>query len=126
MLDQIDRIGVRKKPGPKPRTHCIVCGSAMSQTVVSDQLRSHCDECRKLRQRCRRVGITITEYHRVYKLQQGLCASCGINQATHLDHNHVTNKFRAIVCNGCNLLIGWVEKSSSDILQKVEAYLASY
>lgn len=62
-----------------------------------------------------KYGITIDEYMAMLEAQQGLCVVCGqppqedgIKAASrlHVDHDHVTGKVRALLCNSCNNGIG--------------------
>ena len=72
------------------------------------------------------MGITIQTYHKQMAKQQGLCYICKDQPAVALDHNHITGEFRAILCNSCNLLVGWVEKSTHpNILMEVKNYIDS-
>jgi hypothetical protein len=45
----------------------------------------------------------------------GLCAICKKETNLHYDHDHATGLFRAWLCNGCNLKLGWVEKHLQEI-----------
>lgn len=62
-------------------------------------------------------GLTIEEYLKQLKKQNGVCGICGnketrtnkrTNEITCLvvDHNHKTNQFRGLLCNRCNVAIG--------------------
>lgn len=102
---------------------CRKCGSEITRKFVTDRMASWCQECQKLRQRCRRVGITLEQYWEVMDRQQGICACCSINPATELDHDHKTGQFRGILCQRCNLLIGWLERLPEGGIDRVEEYL---
>lgn len=41
-----------------------------------------------------------------FKNQSGKCYICRVEKATQTDHNHITGKFRGLLCNKCNLAIG--------------------
>lgn len=62
-----------------------------------------------------RYGLTIELHDEMLIAQNGLCAICGkppnpdgIRAASrlHADHDHVTGKVRALLCNSCNNGIG--------------------
>lgn len=62
-----------------------------------------------------RYGLTIERHDEMLVEQDGLCAICGrppnpdgIRAASrlHADHDHVTGKVRALLCNSCNNGIG--------------------
>ena len=59
-----------------------------------------------------RFGITVEQYYEMLKEQDGKCAICGINYGKRkfcIDHCHKTNKVRGLLCNGCNVGIGFYE-----------------
>ena len=105
---------------------CRTCSAPLKIREVSGRFNLYCDECRKLRQRCRRVGITVHEYHALYKAQQGLCLLCEVRPVEVIDHNYLTSRVRGLLCNGCNLLAGWAAQQGSLAISKLEAYLVSH
>jgi hypothetical protein len=59
-----------------------------------------------------RYGITQADYDRMFEEQGGKCAICGVHQSQqkrrlYVDHDHETNKVRALLCHKCNFMIGW-------------------
>lgn len=42
----------------------------------------------------------------IEKIQNNMCAICGEKKKLLADHCHKTNKFRALLCNDCNLGLG--------------------
>ncbi len=52
----------------------------------------------------------------LYRSQNGVCGFCGDkllgldSRDTALDHDHITHKPRAWVHNGCNMVIGLIER----------------
>lgn len=50
----------------------------------------------------RRYGITAEEADHLLKLQRGRCAICGVERATHVDHDHATGVVRQLLCFNCN------------------------
>ncbi len=74
-----------------------------------------------------RYGITIDDYNRMFKEQEGRCKICGAHQSEfstrlHVDHNHETGKVRGLLCNSCNMGIGNF-KDNIDLLLDVIEYL---
>ena len=62
-----------------------------------------------------RYGLTVEQHDEMLAAQNGLCAICGkppnpngVRAASrlHADHDHVTGKVRALLCNSCNNGIG--------------------
>lgn len=83
----------------------------------------------------KRYNVTLEEYEQLLEEQAGVCAICGQPEKTKdysgairklsLDHNHITNKPRGLLCNNCNDGIG---KLGDDIgmLEKAVEYLKRY
>ena len=62
-----------------------------------------------------RHGITRQQYDMMLESQEGVCAICGqpetkIIKGTvcrlHVDHSHVTNEIRGLLCGKCNVALG--------------------
>ena len=54
-------------------------------------------------------GITLEDYSKMHKEQNGMCAICGSKddkQALSVDHCHTTGKIRGLLCNQCNRGLG--------------------
>jgi len=72
-----------------------------------------------------KYNLTIEEWDALYREQDGKCKCCGnLTEAKkmHTDHNHITNKVRGLLCNGCNTGLGQLGDSPSR-LQKAYNYL---
>jgi len=73
-------------------------------------------------------GISVEEFESQWKKQNGKCAIC-VNplEKRHnhaVDHDHLTNKFRGLLCNACNLFLGRYEKMKRlGLLPIIESYL---
>ena len=60
--------------------------------------------------RARRYGLTVKQVAQMLKDQDNKCAICTIVlQKYHIDHCHVTDKVRGILCISCNVKLGWFE-----------------
>jgi len=104
-----------------------------------------CKECANERRRQRRLsfdylknerlrdtfGITIDEYKQMLLEQRGVCAICKQPETStykgrlrHLavDHNHETGRIRGLLCNDCNIALGWF-KDDVKVLRKAITYL---
>jgi hypothetical protein len=77
----------------------------------------------------RKYGITLEEVFAMRDDQGNRCAICGVpfvDIAYHIDHDHATGKVRGLLCQGCNLMLGWIERSplKLDVLfEKVGLFL---
>src|ERR1700690_381623 len=69
---------------------------------------------KKLGWQVSKYGLTAEEFKRISAEQEGLCKICH-NPPTKtrlsVDHNHKTNKFRGLLCDNCNILIGLAKES---------------
>ena len=63
-------------------------------------------------------GLTLDQYHAIIEQQDFRCAICGIEPkddmgGSHdgfvIDHHHVTNRVRGLLCNSCNPGIGMLK-----------------
>ena len=73
-------------------------------------------------------GISLVEYNELFERQEGKCAICGIHEdqlskkGLAIDHDHVTNKVRGLLCGNCNRALGFF-KDDIEILKKAVDYL---
>lgn len=82
-----------------------------------------------------RYNISIEDYNEKFKEQDGKCEICGQYETAKsksnkirplcVDHNHITNEVRGLLCNNCNQLIGR-SLENSFILIKTINYLKKY
>lgn len=74
----------------------------------------------KLKQK---YGISLAQYDEMYAAQGGVCGICGKPQIRdlHVDHCHVTEKIRGLLCGTCNLALNNVV--DLEWLDKCRAYL---
>lgn len=73
-------------------------------------------------------GISLAEYEALLEKQGGKCAICGGgdgSRAMPLDHDHTTNKNRAILCHWCNKGLGQFF-DSPERLRKAADYLEEH
>lgn len=69
----------------------------------------------------RNYGITIENFDKMFEDQKGLCACCGASHVDfkrrlHVDHHHVSNQVRGLLCTRCNPGLGYFE----DSIEKLE------
>ena len=83
---------------------------------------------RGLRHILKRVNLTLEEYIRVLKKQNGVCAICGNPETSPrykrltIDHNHITGEFRGLLCHVCNRGLG-LFKDDPILTKAATAYL---
>jgi hypothetical protein len=72
-------------------------------------------------------GITLDDYNRMFQQQKGKCAICkrhqnDLTKTLCVDHNHKTNKVRALLCITCNTDVSVVEDRLKEMLNYLNKY----
>ena len=75
----------------------------------------------------KKYGITLEEYNKMFAHQNGCCLICDqhqtvLNKGLSVDHCHTTGKVRGLLCNNCNLMLGFA-KDKIDTLSNSIRYL---
>lgn len=60
----------------------------------------------------KRYGLTLEAYEQMRK--EG-CGVCGVSDRLHMDHDHVTGKFRGMLCSNHNLALGLFQDNTHDL-----------
>lgn len=68
----------------------------------------------------RLYGLSLEEFERMYKEQEGKCGVCRTTTKLVVDHNHVTGKVRGLLCNNCNRALGWAKENPETLIGLVE------
>jgi hypothetical protein len=99
---------------------------------IAEYYRLHKDDEKKRTRKAtlKERGITLEQYDEMFLKQEGKCAICGTHQSKlkltlAVDHNHITNKVRGLLCNTCNRGIGYLH-DDIELLQKSIDYLKSF
>lgn len=69
--------------------------------------------------------ITKYEYESLLKLQDNKCYLCKEDKKLHIDHCHITNKVRKLLCEKCNRQLGYYEIVRQDI-ELYEKYIKEH
>lgn len=76
-----------------------------------------------------KYGITMKQKTEMFNKQEGKCSICSINMETvykaHVDHNHITNKVRGLLCQKCNMGLG-IFNDNKEILRNAIKYIEQY
>lgn len=75
-----------------------------------------------------KYNLTLEDYDQMFEAQNGVCAICGgVNKGRRLDvdHNHLTEEIRGLLCNKCNQALGLLrtDKYGISLLQKAIKYI---
>jgi hypothetical protein len=71
-------------------------------------------------------GITTEQFNELENKQNGVCAICkkkNLRRTTkdlHIDHNHITNKIRGLLCHNCNTGLGLFKENIELLLIAVQ------
>lgn len=69
-------------------------------------------------------GITVDQYEKMFKDQNGLCAICFgtsvVKRRLCVDHNHITGKVRGLLCDRCNFGLGHFNESEKLLLKAID------
>jgi hypothetical protein len=97
-----------------------------------------CNECKSTRKKkkqeydkrkyregnLRKYGLTIEQYDEMVELQENMCAICGGQQhygwGLFVDHDHVTEKVRGLLCSYCNSLLGFAKDNPVVLMAAVD------
>lgn len=75
-------------------------------------------------------GLTVKQYDSMLQQQNGCCAICGrywsaFKKRLHIDHDHMTNKVRGLLCTNCNTAIGLLN-DNINLIMKSGIYLEKH
>ena len=117
-MKQCSKCGIQKsvsefyKNRGKPRNDCKIC-----------------HEKSKIKSKLNVYGLTIEQYNELISKQNNCCAICktifSVKKHTHIDHCHLTNKVRGILCHSCNTSLGHFRDSIQTLKNAIE-YLSHY
>ena len=115
-----------------PKSICSICGVEMDSRNLASHIKKHNSLVKRTYLGYDTVILDITNKELdLYREKQQVCEICGkdrgtVNRITGdynnlcTDHDHVTNKFRGLLCSVCNRQLGWYEKQKENI----EKYLS--
>jgi hypothetical protein len=78
-----------------------------------------------------RYDTTVDDYNDMCRYQHNRCAICGTIQPGsglrhwHVDHSHLTNVIRGLLCDRCNLLLGYAN-DDPNVLFAAANYLMQF
>jgi len=112
-----DEFNIDKCSASDHASQCREC----KKVVTKDWHVNHPEKCAEYKRKWR-YGITQEFYDSEYEKQGGKCAVMSCNRPiTDTDHDHATDKYRGLLCHGCNTALGLLE----DDIGRIEA-LAEY
>jgi hypothetical protein len=121
-------------PGaPLDRTSERFCGYCEEPFASTNMAQKYCgEECartaKSLGNARWKYGITMQEYRRLWLKQKGVCAICELPERTErnhlltIDHDHVTDHVRGLLCSQCNRAIGMLQDDPK-VIEAAAAYV---
>jgi len=114
---------------------CTKCGSRRLNKFFKSHRARICTKCQKTRTRTysravhlrETYGISMAEYDRMLKAQNGRCHICNgtRNYNLQVDHCHTTGLIRGLLCKQCNKRLLPAAKDSVDRLHAAINYLTN-
>lgn len=88
---------------------CESCKKEYEATSFTQRWCVVCSPDRKASTLLSRYGVSRTQWNELFNKQNGKCFLCN-EEAKVVDHDHETGKVRSLLCYGCNLLVGLLER----------------
>lgn len=118
-LYSLGKFDMSKMIKPRGITHNwgkeYICRGCNEEKKDGHPLQYLCKQCapsRKWAAIFQRYKIVKSEWDKMFQEQKGKCKLCS-NKARVVDHNHKTGQVRGLLCDGCNLLVGLIERDLS-------------
>lgn len=73
----------------------------------------------------RKYKLTKEQWLELYKKENGKCHICKSKEATDVDHCHISNGTRGLLCQSCNIALGLLKDNTGN-LQSAINYLKDY
>ncbi len=118
-----------KKLETKDTKICSICGELKPlfsfgvQTSGRKLSRPYCLDCQREKQYKQHYDMTIRDYEKLLKQQNGKCPICsttkpGDKTKIHfcVDHDHKTGKVRGLLCHSCNTGLGRFKDNTESLI----------
>lgn len=110
----LDQFHKNKRAKDGLASQCKPCSYATQQRSKKKNWAKHMT--RKLeRERMQKYGLTTEDFEAMVEAQSGRCAICLVEfpATPHVDHDHETGRVRGLLCNHCNLGLGYFGDDSA-------------
>lgn len=73
-----------------------------------------------MKYRTAKHGITVDKYNKMLEIQDSKCAICrSVPEVFHIDHDHITNQVRGLLCANCNRALGWFRDNKRSLARAI-------
>ena len=121
--------GMRQPCGTVSKYHSGGCRCSACKTAAATNMREYRKRYKKAnpikrsltvrKSNLKRLyGLTIEDYDGMLIAQNGVCAICKEGPSEFrlaVDHNHETGAIRGLLCNSCNVRLGWFERHNNAV-----------
>lgn len=110
----------RMNTRPSNKRICLICTEAFQPNGPNQQRCKQCIPNQRFVEYYNRYGVSKRDWDRIFTSQNSTCALC-TRAPDHIDHDHVTDIVRGLLCAGCNLAVnrveedGWAARASNYI-----------
>lgn len=101
---------------------CQSCYEIYQAVSFSQRWCKKCSPNKKASTILQRYGMSKPQWDSMFLLQDGKCALCP-KDGFFMDHDHSTGRVRGLLCPGCNLSVGLLEKRGTEWLNKALKYI---
>lgn len=126
----------RRSENGRPTAYCKTCTNEYKKQWVADNYQHHLDWNARWREKHaeklklfhrkhwlkRKYDMTLEQYEALFEKQGGKCAICRQREPEVVDHDHVTNEVRGLLCHMCNKGLGMFRENGI-ILMNATLYL---
>lgn len=113
---------------------CKVCDAIARKDYEKRHRRTRLSNSRKANRKSK-YGLTEDDFKNLKESQRGLCGICGVRMEEYghvkhksntfcVDHDHITNEVRGLLCANCNRGLGLFKDSVSNLISAIR-YLRS-
>ena len=112
---------IRNKKTMRRHSRCKTCDIARVRKRHQDN-----PERTKNNDLKRLYGITLNEYNQMLVEQENRCKTCGTTNPGGkygkfmVDHCHITNKVRGLLCKSCNIALGEIKDNRQTLLNMLQ------
>lgn len=113
----------------EPRT-CRLCNKSKPPSAYKSHKGFICKKCERRKSLLGKYGITLDDYARMFREQDGKCFICRTpptveEEVLCVDHHHLSGVVRKLLCFSCNSAIGYIHESVERAIA-IANYLTEY